>query len=153
MNQYDAIIIGGGVNSLIVATLLGKAGHNVILLETKDKLGGMGSSYEFFPGFRCNIVYDYIPWLDPKLIKELELHQYGLEFLSADPMKIALSEKCAHINFYKNPETTASSISQHSSKDAEIWPQFTQYIAKLTQFLEPLYKTIPPIISELNIIL
>ena len=77
MKQYDAIVIGGGINSLAAAALLAQEEKSILLLESRDTLGGMASSYEFTPGFRCNMVYDYIRWIDPRLIKRLNLPEYG----------------------------------------------------------------------------
>ena len=34
--RYDAIVIGGGVNGLTCAALLGKAGQRTLLLERRD---------------------------------------------------------------------------------------------------------------------
>ena len=33
MRQFDIIVVGGGVNSLVTAALMGKAGKSVLLLE------------------------------------------------------------------------------------------------------------------------
>ena len=151
MTQYDTIIIGGGINSLVAATIFGQAGKNVIILESRQKLGGMAATEEFIPGYKCNLIYDYLPWINIDLIEKLHLDQYGLEFLSIDPLRISLDKNGKHITFYENPEKTATSISRHSTKDAEKWTYVTQYIAKLTQFLEPIYNTTPPAISEFGL--
>ena len=73
MKYYDAIVIGGGINSLVVAALLAKKKKSILLLESRDIIGGMAASEEFSPGFRCNMVFDYIRWIDPRLINELGL--------------------------------------------------------------------------------
>ena len=54
MNNVDVIIIGAGINSLVVASILSKAGKNILLLESREKIGGMASTEEFAPGFKCN---------------------------------------------------------------------------------------------------
>ena len=40
MTQFDAIVIGGGVNSLVTAAILGKAGKKVLVLESRNEVGG-----------------------------------------------------------------------------------------------------------------
>ena len=52
MNNVDVIIIGAGINSLVVASILSKAGKNILLLESREKIGGMASTEEFAPGFK-----------------------------------------------------------------------------------------------------
>jgi len=111
----------------------------------------MASTKEFSPGFKCNMVYDYIRWIDQRLIKLLNLHEYGLELFSSDPIHIALDEKGKHIVFYADPQQTAKSIAHHSSEDADNWLNFTKYITKLTQCLDPIYRMTPPNISELGL--
>ena len=78
MKQYDAIIIGGGINSLVAAGLLGQAGNDVILFESKKKLGGMAATENFYPGFMCNMIYDYIPWIDTRLIDQFNLKVFHI---------------------------------------------------------------------------
>ena len=56
MAQFDIIVVGGGVNSLVTAALMGKARKNVLLLEAKEKVGGLAATTEFAPGFTCNMI-------------------------------------------------------------------------------------------------
>ena len=74
MSVYDYIIVGGGINSLTAAALLAKKNKSILLLESRDELGGMATLEEFSPGFKCNMVYDYIRWIDPRLFKKLNLY-------------------------------------------------------------------------------
>ncbi len=43
MSSYDAIVIGGGLNGLVAAAVLGKSGKNVCLLDAAAELGGMAA--------------------------------------------------------------------------------------------------------------
>ena len=56
MTNYNSIVIGGGVNSLVVATMLGKKGKKVLLLEARNQIGGLASNLEF-GGKEGNILY------------------------------------------------------------------------------------------------
>jgi phytoene dehydrogenase-like protein len=149
--EYDIIIVGGGINSLTAAALSAKKNKSILLLESRDELGGMATLEEFSPGFKCNMVYDYIRWIDPRLIKKLNLYKYGLEFQKVSSLRIALDENKKHIIFQNNPSKTAESITSHSSKDGDKWIEFTQYINKICKFLEPLYTITPPVISKMGI--
>ena len=55
MSSTDTIIIGGGHNGLICATLLAKAGQKVVLVEAADTLGGLARDREFHPGFKASV--------------------------------------------------------------------------------------------------
>ena len=58
MVMQDVIIIGGGVNGLVTATLLARSGHKVLVLERTDRVGGCARTDEIAPGF----TKEYINW-------------------------------------------------------------------------------------------
>jgi phytoene dehydrogenase-like protein len=52
MAGADYVIVGGGVNGLVAAAMLGRKGHKVLLLERTDRIGGCMRSEEITePGF------------------------------------------------------------------------------------------------------
>jgi phytoene dehydrogenase-like protein len=52
MADADYVIVGGGVNGLVAAAMLGKKGRKVLLLERNDRIGGCLRSEEITaPGF------------------------------------------------------------------------------------------------------
>jgi len=58
MDRYDSIVVGGGVNSLVTASILGQSGKKVLLLEARNQIGGLASTTEFSPGYKCNLEVD-----------------------------------------------------------------------------------------------
>ena len=48
----DAIVIGAGHNGLVAAIRLAAAGRRVIVLEQRDRPGGLCAAEEFHPGYR-----------------------------------------------------------------------------------------------------
>ncbi len=103
MTNYNSIVIGGGVNSLVAATMLGKKGKKVLLLEARNQIGGLASSLEFGDGYKCNMIYDSIKWIDPRVLKDLELENNGLKLIKPDVVRIALGENGKHIFSTKTP--------------------------------------------------
>jgi phytoene dehydrogenase-like protein len=64
--SFDAVIVGGGHNALVAATMLGRAGHSVLVLERRDELGGAAVSARLFPGFDARVSrYSYLVSLFP----------------------------------------------------------------------------------------
>lgn len=151
MNNKDIIVIGGGLNGLITANLLAKAGKTVLLFESREKVGGMYSTLEFFPGFKCNIIHDHLPCIDKTIVKKLNLSTSNKHFKLKDTFHIGLDKDSKHIFYSKSIESTMESISAHSSKDAHKWPLFMNYIEMLTNLIKPLYYSIPPKVKNLNI--
>ena len=144
MHDYDIIVIGGGINSLICASILSKSGKNVLLLESKEHLGGLASTKEFSSGFQCNLIYDYLKSIDSRVVEELNLLSHGLSFHNSDLVKIALDENKNHICFYKDAHKTANSIKSHSINDAAQWPLFLKHLKnkqKIFQNPKLLYHT------------
>ncbi|MEA1882507.1 MAG: NAD(P)/FAD-dependent oxidoreductase [Candidatus Marinimicrobia bacterium] len=151
MNRFDVIIVGGGLNSLIAASILAQSGKKVLLLEARDQVGGLASTSEFAPGFKCNVINDVVKWIDPRVMKQLNLESHGLELHSPDIVRIALDTQGQHIVLHRDPNETAGSIANHSEKDAKVWKQFTEYIDKLTHFLEKLYELTPPKLPNIGL--
>ncbi len=144
MTRQNVIIIGSGVNSLVAAGLLAKEGKDVLVLESRNKIGGLASTQEFFPEFKCNVINDVVKWIDPRVMKKLDLKEYGLELIQPDIVRIALGENKNHIFFHQNPKESSTAIAKHSENDARVWDNFVQYIQNLAQFLEELYTLTPP---------
>ena len=132
------------MNSLVSASILGQAGKKVLLLEACEQIGGLATTAEFYPGFQCNLIHDVVKWLDPRVMKKLNVKYHGLVFHSSDIVRIALDTQEKHISFFRDPHKTAGSIANHSEEDAKVWIDFTNYINKCAHFLEKLYELTPP---------
>jgi phytoene dehydrogenase-like protein len=71
--SWDAIVVGGGHNGLVAATLLARAGRTVLVLERRDQVGGAAVSASPFPGHEVRLSrYSYLVSLFPRwLLEEL----------------------------------------------------------------------------------
>jgi phytoene dehydrogenase-like protein len=68
--SFDAVIVGGGHNALVAATLLGRAGRSVLVLERRDELGGAAVSARLFPGYDARLSrYSYLVSLFPDALR------------------------------------------------------------------------------------
>lgn len=83
-HHYDAIIVGGGHNGLVAASYLARAGRRVLVLEARDIVGGPAGAFEFLPGYRTSFANSPGSF-ERRVLTDLELHKYGLEFLRPDP--------------------------------------------------------------------
>ncbi|HLJ52639.1 MAG TPA: FAD-dependent oxidoreductase, partial [Rhizomicrobium sp.] len=80
-SDLDAIIIGGGHNGLVCAFYLARAGLKVRVLERRRIVGGAAVTEEFHPGFRNSVASYTVSLLNPKIIRDLELHRHGLTII------------------------------------------------------------------------
>ena len=75
--KYDAVIIGGGHNGLVCAFYLARAGMKVRIVERRDVVGGAAVTEEFHPGFRNSVASYTVSLLQPKVIRDMKLHDHG----------------------------------------------------------------------------
>jgi phytoene dehydrogenase-like protein len=86
--DFDAVIIGSGINSLACGALLSRAGWHVCVLERNDWLGGAIRTAEITePGFIHDVFSAWHPlWVGGAAHAQLgdELARRGLEYLNTD---------------------------------------------------------------------
>ena len=78
LSDIDAIIVGAGHNGLTCAAYLGMAGLRVRVFERRGVVGGACVTEEFHPGFRNSTAAYTVGLLQPKIIRDLKLYEYGL---------------------------------------------------------------------------
>ncbi len=80
VNEYDAIIVGGGHNGLVSAAYFGRAGARTLVLEARDRVGGAADTstpFSEFPEVKVS-TYSYVVSVLPQsIIRDLELERHG----------------------------------------------------------------------------
>jgi monoamine oxidase len=74
-NEQDVIVVGGGLAGLTTARELRKAGHRVLLLEGRDRLGGRAFTSEF-AGTDVELGGAFVHWFQPHVFAEMT--RYGI---------------------------------------------------------------------------
>lgn len=141
--QYDAIIVGGGHNGLISAAYLAKAGKKVLVLERRHVLGGAAVSEELYPGFTFSVCSYVVSLFRPHIIRELELAKHGLNII---PLETSYTP---HVDGpglcrWGDAAKTRREISRFSKKDAEIYPEFSLSMTRMSQFVKEIIDNPPP---------
>ena len=142
--SYDVIVIGSGLNELVAAGLLAKAGRKVLLLEGRATLGGAMVTEELAPGFRVDACSHDAGWLSPNIIQALELARHGLTLLDSDATSFTPMANGAPLVLWRDQSKTVESIRRRSPADAARWPDFAARMARLAGFLEHAYSAPPP---------
>src|SRR2546423_314636 len=134
--RYDAIVVGGGHNGLVAAWYLRHAGQSVIVLEARGVVGGPCSPLECFPGYRAS--YSNSPGsLDPRIVRDLDLQRFGLEFLQPppDPPVIQPFEDARAFAAWRDPARFNAGVRAFSAHDAVALPAFPQFLDELARTL------------------
>ncbi|MEM8665080.1 MAG: NAD(P)/FAD-dependent oxidoreductase, partial [Pseudomonadota bacterium] len=140
--QVDALIIGAGHNGLTCGAYLAKAGLKTLVVERRDIIGGGAVTEEFAPGYRASTWSFIMGHLHPKVIKELELYEHGLEHVVVDNV-ISPTEDNDCIVFTKDPQKTYEQIARFSKRDAENYPKFFAHLQSTIEMLRRLQLETP----------
>jgi len=74
---WDVIIVGAGHNGLACAAYLARAGKRVLVVESRQRVGGACTIEEPFPGVRMSPCAYLAGLLHPLVLEELELARRG----------------------------------------------------------------------------
>lgn len=142
----DVLIIGGGHNGLVCAAYLAGAGLKVRVLERRGIVGGAAVTEEFFPGFRNSTASYTVSLLNPKVIRDLRLHQHGLRVVERPYANfLPLPDGSA---FRLGGEHTQREVAKWSLRDAERLPAYYAMLDRVVVVLRELMQRTPPNVSD-----
>jgi len=141
---WDAVIVGGGHNGLVTAAYLARGGLRVLVLERRPVLGGACVTEEVFPGFRVSTASYLCSLLQARIIRELNLPRYGYHVFPKDPAFFTPFPDGRHLLMWQSREKTCEEIAKFSRKDAEAYPEYEDYVERLSRFAERMLLVTPP---------
>lgn len=123
-----ALVIGAGVNELVAAHYLARAGHRVLVLEDRaaDDLAGETG------------------WIPQHIVRDLALREHGLAVIRCDPWASVPLAAGGRLELWHDPARSADAIRRLSPRDAARWPAFCERMARLARVLETIYLGPPP---------
>jgi phytoene dehydrogenase-like protein len=148
MANFDAVVIGGGVNGLTCAAMLAKRGLSTVLVEQRDTLGGCAAEAEIAPGFRAPTLAHSTGPVRRDVVEELQLQTHGLRFADSAIDVSSLSEDGRALVIAHDVNKTATGLRTWSQKDADAWPLFAQSLQRLSRVVGTLLTQTPPSVDE-----
>ena len=135
MKEYDAIIIGGGHNGLVLGNYLVKAGLKTLIVERRLEVGGGLSTEEItIPGFLHNLhsyFHDTINVMPPFV--DLDLEEFNARYYRP-PVQAGIALKSGHaITMHTDLDKTCASIARVSKHDAEAYREMTENYASFME--------------------
>jgi phytoene dehydrogenase-like protein len=144
---HDVIVIGGGHNGLIAATLFARAGLKTLILERADRVGGCARTGDLAAGFRCPTLA-HTAAIDPAIVRTLALDRHGLRIIRPEADLCAPTLDGRALTLWRNPARAASEIRAFSPADAEQYPRFLESFGHITAPLRALFSAPPPSIDD-----
>ncbi len=80
---WDVIVVGAGHNGLACAAFLARAGQQVLVIESRTRIGGACTIEEPFPGVRMSPCAYLAGLLHPLVVEELDLPRRGFRWTPA----------------------------------------------------------------------
>ncbi|MEZ5291547.1 MAG: NAD(P)/FAD-dependent oxidoreductase [Vicinamibacterales bacterium] len=142
------VVIGGGVNGLVCATLLARGGRKVVLVERRDEVGGAAVTRTIAPGFRVPAAAHDVGPLDGALAQALDLGDAGLEFVPREAWLTALDGRGRATTLWHDVTRASDALRTSSPSDADRWPAFVQTRTKLGRVVASVFPFTPPSIDE-----
>jgi phytoene dehydrogenase-like protein len=135
--SWDAIIVGAGHNGLTCATYLARAGQRVLVVESRQRIGGACTLEETWPGYRVSPCAYVCGLLHPLVIDELELVRRGLEWRPAMPGLFVPFEDGSSVQLWGDDERLEAEISRLAPADLRGWRAMSALKARVRDALRP----------------
>ncbi|MFN8949113.1 MAG: phytoene desaturase family protein, partial [Alphaproteobacteria bacterium] len=144
---HDIIVIGAGLNGLVAANYLAKAGKRVLVLERRAMAGGQAVTEPQGSGFGVDALHAG-GQLRPDIIKDLGL---AMPPAPSEPL-VSLLPGGQHLRLTADAdERTIGSIARLSKQDAARWPDFVAFMQEAAGFLDAAYRTPMPRLPNVSL--
>jgi phytoene dehydrogenase-like protein len=145
--SWDAIVIGAGHNALVCACYLARDGWRVLVLEKRDRVGGMADTSELLPGVRVPTLAHTVGRLRPSIARQLRLADHGLRLVQPDARLFAPQPDGSALTLWGSPERTAAELTAGKrvpASDARGWVLADDRLRALAGALAAVMSAVPP---------
>ncbi|MGB6743647.1 MAG: NAD(P)/FAD-dependent oxidoreductase [Terracidiphilus sp.] len=135
--SWDTIIVGAGHNGLACAAYLARAGQRVLVLESRNRVGGACTIEEPFPGVRMSPCAYLAGLLHPLVVEELELPRRGFEWTPAVNGMFVPFLDGSSIQLWDDDERCEAEVRAFAPGDVDGWRAMNDVLRRLRDALRP----------------
>lgn len=135
--RWDIVIVGAGHNGLACAAYLARAGKRVLVLESRERVGGACTIEEPFPGVRMSPCAYLAGLLHPLVVEELHLPQRGFRWTPAVNGLFVPFLDGSSIQLWDDDAQCEEEILRFSAIDVEGWRAMNDVLRRLRDALRP----------------
>lgn len=135
--RWDIVIVGAGHNGLACAAYLARAGRRVLVLESRERVGGACTIEEPFPGVRMSPCAYLAGLLHPLVVEELHLPQRGFRWTPAVNGLFVPFLDGSSIQLWDDDAQCEEEILRFSAIDVEGWRAMNDVLRRLRDALRP----------------
>jgi phytoene dehydrogenase-like protein len=137
LRRWDAIVVGAGHNGLACATYLSRAGKRVLVLESRNRVGGACTIEEPFPGVRMSPCAYLAGLLHPLVVSELDLPGRGFQWTPAINGLFVPFLDGSSVQLWDDDQRCEEEIRNFAPGDVEGWRAMNDVIRRLRDALRP----------------
>ncbi|MEO3855839.1 NAD(P)/FAD-dependent oxidoreductase [Acrocarpospora sp. B8E8] len=142
---YDAIIVGGGHNGLVVAAYLARAGLKPLVLEARPVTGGAATTETpWGPDFKVTALSYVMSLMPPTILNDLRLPEHGYQVIPMGPSFVPFPDGRSLLTETGDPAHEHAQLATFSPKDAENMPKYEAWLRGIGDVLSPLLMKTPP---------
>jgi phytoene dehydrogenase-like protein len=134
---WDVVIVGAGHNGLACATYLARAGKRVLVLESRERVGGACTIEESFPGVRMSPCAYLAGLLHPLVVEELNLPRRGFTWTPAVNGLFVPFLDGTSIQLWDDDAQCEAEVRRFSNADVEGWRAMNNVLDRLRNTLRP----------------
>ncbi len=135
--HWDALIIGAGHNGLACATYLAKAGKKVLVLESRDRVGGANTMEEVYPGVVMSPCAYVVGLLHPLVLTELGMKQKGFRWIPATGGSFIPFEDGTSLRLPYDDDECSQAVKSFAPEDVQGWKAMHELQSDLRAALRP----------------